>query len=173
MIAITPAGPGDIPVLRELAHRIWHEHYPGIITREQIDYMLARMYDPEVLQREMSEGLTWLLVRHREEPVGFIAFAFNAPARRVQLHKIYLLPALHGQGFGRRMLEEVKTQAVQGNASEIVLQVNKQNSRAIRAYQRAGFVVRDSVVVDIGGGFVMDDLVMALTLLSESRSSIV
>ena len=173
MIAITPAGPGDISVLREVAHRIWHEHYPGIITREQIDYMLARMYDPEVLQREMSEGLTWLLVRHREEPVGFIAFAFNAPARQVKLQKFYLLPALHGQGFGRQMVDHVKTQAAKRGACEIVLQVNKQNVRAIRAYQRAGFVVRDSVVVDIGGGFVMDDFVMILTLLLESRSSIV
>src|SRR6185436_15455147 len=101
MIAIAPAGPSDIPMLRDLAHRIWHEHYPGIISPEQIDYMLARMYDPQVIQRELQEGILWLIVRHQDQPAGFIAFAFDAPTRRVKLHKIYLVPALHGKGFGR------------------------------------------------------------------------
>jgi len=30
-----------VPVLRDLAHMIWHARSPGIITVEQIDYMLA------------------------------------------------------------------------------------------------------------------------------------
>jgi RimJ/RimL family protein N-acetyltransferase len=46
----------------------------------------------------------------------------------------------------------------------LILNVNKQNLRAIRAYERNGFFVREAVVVDIGGGFVMDDYVMAKRL---------
>jgi len=42
--------------------------------------------------------------------------------------------------------------------------VNKRNVRAIKAYQRNGFEIADSVVTDIGGGFVMDDYVMAKDL---------
>jgi hypothetical protein len=42
--------------------------------------------------------------------------------------------------------------------------VNKRNTRAIAAYQRNGFVTADSVVTDIGGGFVMDDYIMAKEL---------
>ena len=48
--------------------------------------------------------------------------------------------------------------------SALVLNVNKRNTAAIAAYRRNGFAVREEVVVDIGGGFVMDDYVMALTL---------
>jgi ribosomal protein S18 acetylase RimI-like enzyme len=35
--------------------------------------------------------------------------------------------------------------------------VNKNNTKAIRAYQRAGFTIAESVVNHFGGGFVMDD----------------
>jgi ribosomal protein S18 acetylase RimI-like enzyme len=112
----------------------------------------------------MAEGVMWHLVSHHGEPVGFISCGFDDPARQVKLHKLYLLPRLHGQGLGRQMLEQVKAQAVLRGAREIRLQVNKQNTRAIRAYERAGFRVRESAVADIGGGFVMDDFIMVLSL---------
>jgi len=164
VLSILPANADDIPVLRDLARRIWHEHYPGIITRDQIDYMLAGMYDARTLHRELAEGVAWFLVRHGLEPVGFMAFAFDPVSLQVKLHKLYLLPRLHGQGLGRQMLEHVRAQAVFRGAGDIRLQVNKQNTRAIRAYERAGFRIREGVVADIGGGFVMDDFVMVLTL---------
>ena len=46
-------------------------------------------------------------------------------------------------------------------ARTLMLNVNKHNTQAIRAYEKHGFAIRDAVVVDIGGGFVMDDYVMA------------
>ena len=63
--------------------------------------------------------------------------------------------------------------ATQPNRNEIVrvneadlpaISVNKRNARAIAAYQRNGFVIADSVVTDIGSGFVMDDYIMAKEL---------
>lgn len=164
MITIQPATPADIPTLRELARHIWHEHYPGIISREQIDYMLARMYDADTIRREMDDGVEWSLVRGDGDAAGFISCEFDADARRVKLHKLYLLPSLHGQGLGRQMLEQVRVWAAQRGACEIRLQVNKGNSRALRAYERAGFQVREAVVADIGGGFVMDDFILVLPL---------
>ena len=70
MITIQPATPDDIPALRALARRIWHEYYPGIISREQIDYMLARMYDAAVIREELAQGVAWDLVRRQTVPVG-------------------------------------------------------------------------------------------------------
>jgi ribosomal protein S18 acetylase RimI-like enzyme len=39
--------------------------------------------------------------------------------------------------------------------------VNKRNRNAIAAYEKYGFRIVDSVVKDIGGGFVMDDYIMS------------
>ena len=51
------------------------------------------------------------------------------------------------------------------NAGTLILNVNKHNAPSIAFYERCGYAVRESVVVDIGGGFVMDDHVMAKALV--------
>ena len=55
---------GDIPAVVEMAGVIWREHYPGIIAHEQIEYMLARMYAPEVIRTEMADGVCWVKAMH-------------------------------------------------------------------------------------------------------------
>jgi diamine N-acetyltransferase len=154
----------DIAILRELARRIWREYYPRIITCAQIEYMLERMYSTEAIRAELARGVIWKLASNNGAAAGFLAFELNAIKREIKLHKLYLLPALHGQGLGRAMLEEVKADAAQLGAEQIHLQVNKGNARAIHAYQRAGFQIAQSIVADIGGGFVMDDYIMRLVL---------
>ena len=46
----------DIPLLRSLAHEIWHAHYPGIIPVEQIEFMLGWMYSAEEIERQLGSG---------------------------------------------------------------------------------------------------------------------
>jgi ribosomal protein S18 acetylase RimI-like enzyme len=44
--------------------------------------------------------------------------------------------------------------------AKLRLNVNKYNAKAIKAYQRNNFVTVESVKIDIGNGFFMDDFVM-------------
>jgi len=74
---------------------------------------------------------------------------------------------LHGRGLGSRLLRHCEREVRAGGAHRLILSVNKRNARAIAAYRRNGFVIADSVVTDIGGGFVMDDYVMAKSLSDE------
>ena len=155
----------DIPVIQELSSRIWREHYPGIITHEQIDYMLRRMYATEVIENEIRErGYQYVIVTQGEEAVGYIAYRVDAPDAAVLISKLYLLPSLHGTGIGRRMLQQVKDDAVGRGARTVYLFVNRNNRKAIAAYERFGFTKAEAVVTDIGGGFVMDDYRMELDL---------
>jgi ribosomal protein S18 acetylase RimI-like enzyme len=43
---------------------------------------------------------------------------------------------------------------------QIVLNVNKRNEKAIKAYTRFGFEIIESKIIDFGNGFVMDDYIM-------------
>lgn len=164
-VTIRKAGLGDIVLLQELAGTIWREYYPAIISRAQIEYMLARMYSKETIEGEILRGTVWEIChRGGDEALGFCSYTFDPALKRVKLHKLYLTPAVHGRGLGRHLLEHVKAASLAFGASDLRLTVNKGNERAIRAYRRAGFEVLESVVADIGGGYVMDDYVMGIRI---------
>lgn len=167
-VAVTtrPATENDIPLLRGLAERIWRTSYAEMIPPEQIEFMLGWMYGAEQIAREMSEGVIWELAFVDEQATGFFSIGFEEPSR-AKLHKLYLLPERQGAGIGRALLERVHALAATRNAAEVWLQVNKLNTRAIRAYQRAGYVVEKSAVFEIGQGFVMDDFIMQRALDSK------
>ncbi len=154
----------DIPLLQELASRIWHDHYPDIITVEQINYMLADGYSTARITAEMENGkATWLLLMMGDNAVGFASFGpFDGDT--FKLHKLYLDVGLHGKGLGSQALKEIEPLARQQGAAAIILNVNKYNQKAIASYQRNGYQVAESVVNDIGHGFVMDDFVMRKSL---------
>ncbi len=167
---IREAGPEEVETIRSLADRTWRACYPGIISPEQIDYMLERMYAAETIRREMSrEAICYLLACHPGagaggsdggSPAGFAAFGPGATDHEVFLHKLYVLPETQGRGIGAALLEEVARRAGQRGAGTISLRVNRGNAGAIRVYERAGFERSHEVCEDIGGGFQMDDYVM-------------
>ena len=156
----------ELPAISDLAGVIWRACYPGIITHAQIDYMLARMYAPDVLRDEIrSQGIRYDLLLVDGKPAGFASYGPAAGPGVMKLHKLYLLPELHGRGLGTLLLQHVEREVRAGAGRRLILFVNKRNTRAIAAYQRNGFVIADSVVTDIGGGFVMDDYMMAKELV--------
>ena len=48
-IQIRPVTPPEVPAISALAREIWQATYPGIITQEQIDFMLEQRYGHERL----------------------------------------------------------------------------------------------------------------------------
>ncbi len=154
-----------LPAISELAGVIWRACYPGIITMEQIDYMLARIYALDVLRDEIhSQGIRYDLLLADGKPAGFASYGSTSEPGVMKLHKLYLLPELHGRGLGSRLLQHIEREVRAGAGCRLILSVNKRNIRAIAAYRRNGFVIAESVVTDIGNGFIMDDYVMAKEL---------
>ena len=127
--------------------------------------MLARMYALDVLRDEIhSQGIRYDRLLMDGKLVGFASYGPTAEPGVMKLHKLYLLPELHGRGLGSRLLQHVEHEVRAEGGRRLILSVNKRNAKAIAAYQRNGFVIADSVVTDIGDGFVMDDYIMAKDL---------
>jgi ribosomal protein S18 acetylase RimI-like enzyme len=157
-----------LPAVAELAGVIWRACYPDIISHAQIEYMLARMYALDILREEIrSQGICYHLLLVDGKPAGFASYGPTSEPGVMKLHKLYLLPELHGHGLGSRLLRHCEREVRAGGARGLILSVNKRNAQAIAAYRRNGFVITESVVTDIGGGFVMDDYVMAKSVSSK------
>jgi GNAT superfamily N-acetyltransferase len=165
-IVIEPATEdGHLSEIQKLAYAIWHEHYPGIISSEQIEYMLRGGYSLEVLQRESTQGV----IRYDRALiegvlVGFSAYGPHSDADALALHKLYVEAAQRGRGCARKLVEAASEYALTSSLNRVIVRVNKHNRVAIAAYERMGFSNRGSIVSDIGSGFYMDDYLMELDL---------
>ena len=161
----------DVLLIQDLAHRIWHECYPGIITTAQIDYMLERRYAPGQLESDFQGGIRMDLAYREGEAVGFSGYG---PAERdgeMKLHKLYVLASQRRHGIGRALLTRALEWGLKEGFESLCLLVNKRNVNAIAAYQRYGMEVREAVVTEIGRGFVMDDYTMAAPIRVLLRTS--
>lgn len=162
---IRPLERRDVAAVASLARVIWLAHYSTIISREQIEYMLADRFTPQRLQTYLARDERWMDVMELDGAlVGYCSYARTRTPGELKLEQLYLSLDFHARGLGQHMLAHVDNRARQLGCTSIVLQVNKHNEKAIRAYRRAGYSLREEVVIDIGSGFVMDDYIMTKQL---------
>ena len=166
-VTLTPVTEPDFAVLRELADTIWRQHYAGIISADQIDYMLAGRFSDEALREHVQPADSWLeLMRVSGTPVGYCGYELasmdgdEASSATMKLGQLYVLESHRGMGLGRFILGHIESRALELGCRVLWLQVNKQNTGAVGFYTAAGFEVVREAVFEIGGGFVMDDYVM-------------
>jgi ribosomal protein S18 acetylase RimI-like enzyme len=151
----------QIDIIESLAKEIWPECYISIISKEQVDYMLARYQSRQAVVEQIASGVLYFLIEEDHAFIGYIAV--QPKGDELFLSKIYLQASLRAKGYGKKAVQFVETLARERSLRKIVLTVNKNNTDAIRAYEKMGFKNAGSLVQDIGSGFVMDDYAMEKT----------
>ena len=139
-----------------MARQIWNEYYVPLIGQAQVDYMVARFQTAEAMQSQIDSGYEYFQIQRSGQSIGYAAIRHDAHEARLFISKLYVLAAHRGSGAGRRSLELIERLARERGATHLWLTVNKGNP-SVRAYERLGFRIVEALVMDIGGGFVMDD----------------
>ena len=156
-----------IPELRkvaELADEIWHECFVDIISIGQIDYMVEKFQSFDAMCKQIEEqAYSYFGVYDNGELCGYFAVKPEND-ERFFLSKLYLRKDKRGKGIASLMLKKVFEEAENYGKKSVYLTVNKHNDRAVTVYEKTGFKVIDSVVTDIGNGYVMDDFIFSYTL---------
>jgi ribosomal protein S18 acetylase RimI-like enzyme len=123
----------------------WQHVYRGTLP----DHYLASLSvaDREAMWRLMVEQQPshLLLARVAGQVVGFVAFGASrdkdAPPGRAEIWAIYVKPASWSTGAGRFLWLEALQRIVAEGYKSVSLWVIAGNARAVRFYERAGFVV--------------------------------
>jgi GNAT superfamily N-acetyltransferase len=149
----------QIAEVARMAHEVWNEHYVPLIGQAQVDYMVAKFQSAEAMQSQIDCGYEYFQIRHSGRSIGYAAIRYDAADARVFISKLYVLAAHRKSGAGRQALELIERMACERGATHLWLTVNKGNP-SVRAYERLGFKIVDAMVMDIGGGYVMDDYKM-------------
>lgn len=147
----------EVKITANLAATIWTEHYIPIIGEGQVTYMLEKFQSSMAIQDQMEKGIQYCLLKFNEAFVGYFSFSINDAF--LFLSKLYVLKSARGNGIAKTALTYIESKAKENAIPKIQLTVNKYNSNSITAYEKMGFNNVDSIVQDIGNGYVMDDYV--------------
>ncbi|NLO36021.1 MAG: GNAT family N-acetyltransferase [Clostridiaceae bacterium] len=151
----------DARQLAELAREIWTEHYTGLIGAGQVSYMLERYQSAERIWQDIRKGgVTYAWLTCGPHMAAYMAYSDKTDYGDCFLSKLYVKKDYRGQGLAKTLLGHLVTRCRRDKKRSIWLTVNKHNSGSIAAYKKLGFSCIDSVVTDIGNGFVMDDYVL-------------
>ena len=149
----------EIQRLADMAGKIWHEFFPGIISKEQIDYMVDKFQSFRAMTDQMqNQGYRYHVLEADGEPMGYTGWKLEDG--KLFLSKIYLKKEARGKGYSSILFRFLEQQARENNASAIWLTVNKYNAHSIAVYEHKGFKTVRTQEADIGNGFIMDDYIM-------------
>ena len=163
MVTLTPVQTqADIRALAAAADQVWHEYFRSLLSPEQIDYMVEKFQSIPAITQQIREGFQYFLLREDDQVAGYTGIHLEEP--RLFLSKLYVLQPYRKKGYSSLMLQKLLEIAKNAGKSAIYLTVNKYNTPSIDIYLHKGFQTIDSVVTDIGKGFVMDDYIMERTI---------
>jgi putative acetyltransferase len=119
--------PADEDAAIELWRRTWQLAYPRINFNERVDWWRQRW------RHELVPTATITVAEADEGMVGFV----TVDPRTFDLDQLVVAPEAWGQGVAASLLAEAKRISPAG----LDLHVNTDNLRAIRFYERQGFII--------------------------------
>ena len=153
-----------IETINRLAWLAFPATYRGLLTPDQIVFMMNWMYSPANISGQMQNNHTYFICYWDSKECGY--FSVEKQGEDLfHLQKIYLLPEFQGKGIGKLMFEKAVDfvkQSKSERAGKIELNVNRYNSKALKFYTKMGMKKIFEGDFDIGNGYLMTDYIMSL-----------
>jgi putative acetyltransferase len=125
-LTLRPYTAADEDAAIELWRRTWAQHYPHLDFNARVDWWRARW------RNELVPVATIVLAETDGALAGFV----TVDRKSKYLDQIVVAPEQWGSGVALALLDEAKRISPNG----LDLLVNKDNARAIRFYEKHGFV---------------------------------
>lgn len=145
-ISVRRATVADAADLAAFGARVFSDTFAKDNTPEDLAAFLATSYGPERQRQEIESGTITLLAYSGETLVAFAQLIRGATdpcvtgEEPIQLARFYVDHSQHGTGVARELMEIVFDVARQTDAKTMWLGVWERNARAIRFYEKYGFI---------------------------------
>ncbi len=137
----------ELEIVRDLALQIWPKCYRRLIAPDQIDEMLAALFDLDALETDMSDrGHIYWVVRCGQRDVGFASA--HVEGTRVWITKLYVLEDYRGFGLGKALIHAV--QDFFAPAQHLAICVHKEQPTAVDFCLRSGFNIDREIPFHLG-----------------------
>lgn len=169
MIDYACATPGDGPELDAMARAIWVETFGPSTPRDDMEAYLGQAYGPNgrLLADLGRDGIAFRIARAGGRIVGYAKLCPpwlpDAEDGALQLSQIYVVGEWQGQGVARALMDWIIEAARERGARALILTVWEHNPKAIRFYERYGFVHVADYPFQVGSR-IDRDLILRLAL---------
>jgi diamine N-acetyltransferase len=146
-ITIRPARTEDILLLTKLGQQTFFETFEAFNTKENMTLYAEEHFQPDVWEEEMEDvGSVFFLALDREMPVGFTKLRIgHEPAEWqamscLEVERLYVVRDFLSKKVGAALMTHNIDYGVDNGYDALWLGVWENNIRAIRFYERWGFV---------------------------------
>ncbi len=159
-ILIRPATSGDAADLAGLAQRVFATTYGAVIPAATLHAYLAERFTPAAFEAQIAAG-SLLLASVAGDLAGYARIDRSRPPecvadrQAIELAQLYVDAPYQGSGASAKLLNATCETA----PASVWLCTWKQNQRALRFYQRHGFLAVGSTAIYVYD-VVFDDLVL-------------
>lgn len=169
-LQIVQASVKDADTLRKISRQTFEETFKDTNTPENLNLYLDQSFNKDKLSRELQHpGSFFYFACLNHQEVAYLKINFDDAQTEfshqggMEIERIYVLKDYWGQSIGQTLLDYALAMAVQQQKPFVWLGVWEKNYRALRFYEKNGFVVFDKHVFPVGHD-PQTDLLMKKTL---------
>jgi ribosomal protein S18 acetylase RimI-like enzyme len=131
--------PADAAALAELGERTFRDAFAADNTPEDLELYVAKTYGEAQQRRELEDPRqVALLVEDGGVPIAFAQLKLEG--ERLEIARFYVDRGHHGRGVAHELMQHVLATARELGVTVVFLGVWERNPRAIRFYEKCGFV---------------------------------
>ncbi len=147
----------DIFQLQNIGKQTFTETFSDSNTKENLQKYLETSFSETKLIEELSNPHSeFYFAMSENQPIGYLKVNFGASQTEIQdetsleIERIYVLRAFQGLKVGQLLFDKAMDIARQHHVNYVWLGVWEENQRAIRFYEKNGFVVFNKHIFKLG-----------------------
>jgi ribosomal protein S18 acetylase RimI-like enzyme len=156
-IKITKASPDDFEVVQSIGRQTFFETFAESNTEEDMNKYLKENFSEQKVREEISVLESMFFIAWEDEsPIGYLKLNTGKAQTELQdetsleIERIYVKSSHHGKKVGQLLYDKALEIARLQNKEYIWLGVWGKNLRAIRFYEKNGFVAFDKHLFKVG-----------------------
>jgi ribosomal protein S18 acetylase RimI-like enzyme len=160
----------ELSLLEEISTRTFKETFAAQNTEENMRRYIETELSEEKLKSELSDPDMQFYFAHIDQSiVGYLKVNLSQAqtelkdARALEIERIYVLKEYHGKKVAQQLYEKAVQIAEEAEVDYIWLGVWEENHRAIRFYEKMGFLAFDKHIFQLGDD-AQTDIMMKLDL---------
>jgi ribosomal protein S18 acetylase RimI-like enzyme len=171
-VIIRPASRLDLATLQAIGRKTFVETFADSNSEENLAAYLEEGFSEDTLRAELrNENSQFYFALQKEDVIGYLkvnwgdAQSEKQDPKALEIERIYVLQQYHGTQVGALLYQQALAIANARKAPYIWLGVWEENPRAIRFYQKQGFVEFGEHIFQLGDD-AQRDVLMRLEILS-------